>query len=358
MLGTSTYAWFTMNRTVEVTGMEVRTKVGSNLLISTTNLDADYTSNTLSQTRKALLEPASSITGATGTFYYTLDAKASGAKNNAITGEGAVPYTAYNETAAVANAVAGKAKYDTAFNHAYGQGTEIDNVEGSFTAADITLDDTRASGSKDGAAYAYIDYTFYLKATSESAGQKVVMSKCDLDLNGAALKTDGTDGVDNDEAWRVAVYASDVTGTKPGTGVYTAADIAATAGNQKGLIGMAGASYFDGTAVSGTAAKLAITNNASSNGVVIGTVGTAEAPNATKYFKVVVRLWLEGEDQTCNSKTYAALTDDYALDLKFDLVDSDDTDTAVKNITTDAFDPNTTHTTHTTPDRYDATFGS
>ena len=99
-----------MNREVEVTGMEVRTKVGSNLLISTTNMDADYTSNTLSQTRKALLEPASSITGATGTFYYTLDAKASGAKNNAITGEGAVPYTAYNETAAVANAVAGKAK--------------------------------------------------------------------------------------------------------------------------------------------------------------------------------------------------------------------------------------------------------
>ena len=47
----------------------------------------------------------------------------------------------------------------------------------------------------------------------------------------------------------------------------------------------------------------------------IGTV----ANGTTKYFKVTLRLWLEGEDTTCNSTTYAQLTDVYSLSAKFDL---------------------------------------
>ena len=39
----------------------------------------------------------------------------------------------------------------------------------------------------------------------------------------------------------------------------------------------------------------------------------------TKYYKVVVRLWLEGEDTTCTSETFANLTDTWSLDLKLEL---------------------------------------
>ena len=73
-----TYAWFTMNKTVTVTDMELKTKVGSNLLICDDNVEANYSTVNLSQSRRALLEPVSSATGLTGSFWYTTNAKADG----------------------------------------------------------------------------------------------------------------------------------------------------------------------------------------------------------------------------------------------------------------------------------------
>ena len=94
MLGTSTYAWFTMNKTVEVTGMELKTKVGANLLICSDNVEANYASATLSEGRMGLLEPVSSINGTTGSFWYTVNANARGQK------EGNATVTQYNENTA------------------------------------------------------------------------------------------------------------------------------------------------------------------------------------------------------------------------------------------------------------------
>ena len=56
MLSSSTYAWFTMNKEVEVTGMELKTKVGANLLICSDNVEANYSSLDLVEGRKGLLE--------------------------------------------------------------------------------------------------------------------------------------------------------------------------------------------------------------------------------------------------------------------------------------------------------------
>ena len=332
-----------MNKEVQVTGMEVKTKVGSNLLISTTNLDSDYTSNTLIQTRQALLEPVSSIDGTTSKFFYTLDAKADGSKNQNTS---VTPYTAYNEDTTLANAVAGKAKYDDDFNKAYGLG----DTNGQFTSSNNTLS-TTAGSERDGTGFGYVDYVFYLKATTDATNQVLQMTQCDIDKNASsALKTDGTDGVDNDEAWRVAVFAQDITATNAGTGAYTTTDIANVAANQKGLIGLSGSAYFNNTAVSSTTEKAAVSNAASTNGVILDTIATA---NTTKYYKVVIRLWLEGEDTTCNSRTYAALTDMYSLDLKFELGQG----TAVRNISSNTFDADRTSGKTFTGNEYDTTFG-
>jgi len=322
-----------MNKQVEVKGMEVKTKVGDNLLISTTNLDADYTSQTLLQSRKALLEPVSSINGATGTFYFTTDGKANG---DAVTDA----YTLYDETVtayvensapngylANADAKAGKNSYMPAFNTAYGQTVN-------------TTDDF-------GIAYGYVDYTFYIKATSSAANQKVVMSQCDLAYKAsgadAALSTTGDVGKVGgpDRAWRVAVFASDITTGHAGNGVFVteypgSSDSIVTAGNQKGLIALASAeNQTANQAVNSTTSSAGtVVNNASANGVVIGTIDSA---NAIKYYKVVVRLWLEGEDKTCTSETYAALTNEYNLDMQFKVVASTDTGTAVKVISNNNF---------------------
>jgi hypothetical protein len=319
MLSSATYAWFTMNKQVEVTGMEVKTKVGDNLLICTTNLDADYSSEVLSQTRKALLEPVSSINGATASFWYTTDAKANG---DAVSDD----YLAYSEEGAGAtsnaDAKAGKNAYMTAFQTAYGQTVD--------TSGDF------------GIAYGYVDYVFYIKATSSAANQKVVMSACDLDYDAGALSTSGTVGKVNgpDRAWRVAVFAKDITATNPGTGIIQTEQLAsssiATAANQKGLIALADAvNQTPGQAVNAAnSAAGTVVNNAATNGVVIDTIAAA---NATKYYKVVVRLWLEGEDTTCTSETYAALTSAYKLDMQYKIVDNADTTTAVKAITNNGF---------------------
>lgn len=321
-----------MSKEVQVTGMQMRTTVGSNLLISTTNLDADYTSQTLSQTRKALLEPASTINGATGTYYYTVNAKANG---DAVVDA----YDLYAEDAATAvqNATAGKANYDIDFNSAYKLG-----ASGVFTASNIAMTD-----SVNGAAYGYIDYTFYLKATSngtaETTAQQLRMTKCDLDYNSGALDNDGTAGKVGgpDRAWRVAVFASDITGTAAGTG-RVATDVAATASNQKGLLSVSGAAYQTtaesvNQAVSGPTGLGNVVNNGST-GVVLGEINTN---NAIKYYKVTVRLWLEGEDTTCTSETYAALTSDYNLDLAFELTDGSNDTAAVTNITSNTWAPTT-----------------
>ena len=84
-----------MNREVEVTGLTMKTKVGSNLLISEDNVEGNYSADRMVSGRKALLEPVSSISGKTGEFYYTLDAKASGEKAHDETaeGKGYVPYS-------------------------------------------------------------------------------------------------------------------------------------------------------------------------------------------------------------------------------------------------------------------------
>lgn len=336
MLASSTYAWFTMNKTVEVKGMEVTTKVGDNLLISTTNLDADYTSQTLLQSRKALLEPVSSINGATGTFYFTTDAKANGdAVTDAYTlyDETVNPYavsTAENGYTTNADAKAGKNSYMPAFNVAYGQ----------------TVD----TSSDFGIAYGYVDYTFYIKATSSAANQKVVMSKCDLayvnNNSDEALSTSGSVGKVGgpDRAWRVAVFASDITSGHAGNGVYVTEYPGSTSSivtetNQKGLIALADAvNQTAGQAVtSTTSAAGTVVNNASANGVVVGTITSA---NTIAYYKVVVRLWLEGEDTTCTTETYAALTNAYNLDMQFKVVESADTSTAVKVISNNNFTDN------------------
>lgn len=303
MLGTSTYAWFTMNKTVTVNGMEVRTKVGANLLVCGTNVESDYTTS-LTQSRAALLEPVSTVDGKT--FVYTVNANARG---QALT-DPAATFATYNESVTLPNTTAGKTAYDSAFNGTYGNGT-------SFTNETVALDDTRTEGSKDGAAYGYVDYTIYLKATNDGTDRYVNMTKCNLLKDNAVIDNSGTTaGVDANRAWRVAVFSTTTTAG--------ATDAAPQTGTATSILTLDGATNFNtntstskpqARTVSDTTYSLGdITYN---NPAFIGDVGATAG--TTQYYKVVVRLWLEGEDDTCNSATYAALNKEYTLDLEFQL---------------------------------------
>ncbi len=337
MLASSTYAWFTMNKEVQVSGLQMKTKVGSNLLISSDNVEANYSSDRVVFSRKALLEPVSTVSGKTGSFFYTTDAKATGQKAHTASTTG-FEYIAYNENtnlagSAASDATAGKYKYDATFNDKY-----------TIAAAD------RGSTDAFKTAYGYVDYVFYLKATGEEADQQLRMTQCDLNYT---YPTSGdpataTEPGDGDDAWRIAVFATDITanGGKGNTGD----------GEAVGKIDPANVTNESAK----TILKLSTSENWEENKAVATTTttdavsyGTAAVldndidAGVTKYYKVLVRVWLEGEDKSCNSATYAQLTDAWSLDLDFQLTSKTENGTgktAVTQITKNTWTPDNEQT--------------
>lgn len=319
-LSTATYAWFTMSREVSVTGMTVKTQIGANLLISSSNAAAGYGSKQLSQTRSALLEPVSSINATNESFYYTVNADGRGdAKTES--------YTLYSETLAankvdLANTFANKTAYDKVFNGTY-------DIQPSGTAL--------AAAEAYKPAYGYVDYVFYLKATGADDYDTLNMTKCELVYDDdTAIGT--AVGATGDQAWRVAVFSKEITadGAKGdaqtltgGTGTVGAYDPASDVGNLVSILKLSSAGNFtSGEAVNSTTTTDDVVNPDTAVTLIDDLGAGSEA-----YFKVTVRLWLEGEDTTCKNSTYAELSDAWSLNLKFEL--EEDGTNAVTNIGSD-----------------------
>lgn len=277
----STFAWFAINTDVSATGMSVTTKVENNLMIAEVNLEENY-STVIEQLVSATLEPVSTVNGTS--FFYTVDAKATGEKNNPITGTGAVPYVAYNESTSLANTTAKKTAYDADFNSAYG------------TADTVTTSNVK---------YGYVDYVFYLKAiNAQDSAIDLVMNECNLLYD---------DAVVTDKTWRVGLFATASAANTTTDGI----------GTLKTILTLNGAENFtDGNAVASTSTLGTVTYN---DEAVIASVPA----HTTAYYKVTVRLWMEGEDTTCNNETYAALNGKYSLACSYSIADNA---VAVENI--------------------------
>jgi hypothetical protein len=314
-LSSATYAWFTMNKEVSVTGMMMRTQVGSNLLISETNEDAASYKNNLNQVRACTLEPSSTINGINYFWTSTSNVDAAG---NAI----AEDYTAYNEGTSQTHTEAGKTAYDNAFNTNY-----------AFTSPTATY---------TGVAYGYVDYTFYLKAVNtEQTPQNLNLTKLNLLYNGAAPTAGSGDYAVVDKAWRTALIVQDITENFDYGDDFTDDIDAPTAANTVSMFTIAGATNHSGD---GTTADYAVGKVGNADPAVMdlsygssrtayNLAGTLDniAAGAEKHYKVTVRVWLEGEDTTCTNQTYATLKNNYTLDLKFEYGG-----TAVTNISNEA----------------------
>lgn len=307
---TGTVAWFSANNQVTVNGMQVKTKVSSNLLIAAENAEANY-SKALSQTVGALLEPVSTVDGK-AFFYHSND------KIDAAGKAGDSVYTAYSESVALANTTAKKTNVDYNFNVRYGiEGTKTPKTsEG--TAQEKWIGDI-VDGDKSGLiapAYGYVDYIFYIKATSSTDDSKLNLTRINLMYDDAAIP-----GVE--KAWRVGVFKELV--AKEGETNANGHDISANEMSLLSIMTLSGAgNAYTGTAVSSTSARSAVTYNATPT--IDGDIDSG----VTKYYKVAARLWLEGEDTTCNNETYASLTSSWKLELEFKL---DTTSSPAANIT-------------------------
>ena len=275
--------------------MEVKTHVGSNLLIQKSTLagtaleaEAGFITDETQEIAK-ILEPVSTIDGQS--FFYTLDAKADGSKLHTPIGSDTsdtIAYTAYDISAAAT-------------------GDDASNYANKFSQ-DYELTTTAAGNiiSGETSAYGYVDYVFQLKATNtESSAQYINLNQVNLTYAGTT---------ETDKAWRAAVFVVNDGVDADGTFADWSASIpTTTTASLKTILTPTSAANFDsGKAVDSTTTRAAVTYNTAAN------LATVPA-NSVKYYKVVVRLWIEGEDTTCNTSTYKTLTDEWTLDLTMDL---------------------------------------
>jgi hypothetical protein len=241
-----------MNKEVAVTGMQVNTTVGSNLLIShdtladaSANAEGTFKTSDIT-TVSGKLEPVSPIDGVN--YFYTANTNVLGS-GDAISDA----YIAYDPASTAA------------FNSNYG-----------------------TSG-----AVGYIDYCFELKANAATSGTNEYINVTDLQL------TYG--GTSSDKAFRVAYFVQDL-------GTAHNAD--------NGGVGTLKTILKDSSAANFTPTK-AVDDVDSLADVTYGTAATlAEVTGGTtNYYRVVVRLWIEGEDTTCNNTTFNTLTGEWGLNM-------------------------------------------
>ncbi len=275
MLVTSTFAWFTMNKRAKVENLSLKATVSSNLLISPDNSsDATYDKE-LKKNISALLAPSSTVNGTD--YFYTLDAAADGHKAKGPNDE--YPFLRYTETKSldVLDTYAEKDKYDSVFNLNYGISTANPQEASEYKTA-----------------YGYVDYVMYLKATSTEENQKIVMNKCNLLYKGDVLE---------DKAWRAAVFVQETSAKTQPTSLGILVSIIAPAEAKNHNIGLAADSMLSIGTIQKESKEVIIDNAITSGN--------------SKYYKVVVRVWIEGEDTTCTTEIYGNKTDKYTLDLEY-----------------------------------------
>lgn len=289
MLGTSTFAWFTMNKSVEVTGMEMKTVVSSNLQID----DA---------------APTNGGSWSVGSWA-TNDNSFRNSTQQQIVNEVLVPVST----------VDGYSYWFTDPDNVLGNGDAVSDAYTSYTLAGLQ--------AKYGntVTHGYLDYHFILKATNTTdADQKIVLNKLDLTYTPNGSETD------TDKAWRVAVLGKEFT-TATVNGAKTLPDISASGATVTKIYTPADAANFTaGKAVNSATGLANVTYASAVSDSEIFTV----AANSTKYYEVVMRVWIEGEDTTC----YTGLFNDlqkgkWTLDTGFALGASGTAESGVYNIT-------------------------
>lgn len=245
LLGTSTYAWFSMNTTVTAEGMKVEATSAKNLVISNTSTlkqdEASHIASTNSDTMK--LFPASTTSPSDNTFFYVSNSEG-------------VDYTS------------GKGNIGTEF-------------------AKVSFTDGNQYVSK---------HTFYIRVDGEANSELYDLYVKKITVN------DTTDSSAADKAITQALRVGIVTTNK--TVIYAplaGATLSYNAINAAGEV----ASYADGiyknssdgalnaatTAIDGSAATLAYNANVN----LAATVGTET------YVEVTIYIWYEGEDEDCTS---------------------------------------------------------
>jgi hypothetical protein len=329
MLSTSTYAWFTMNKTVEVTGMEVKAHAEEGLLInevkaansqtwddaatagsttfalrpaSTSNLTNWWHANSKKSHEEAGQDELVDTVQISDGVYY---ANVSASNTTDIS-----DYTAVYDEASTTetNYATGNTKAET---HVYFNDASFgtNKKDTTHTTPDTYYDDGEGF---------YVKYTYYLKSSGDQ----------DLDITDlkAAVKAAQKSGDTGDTTALMAslrvgieVPASNASNAaRAGFGIF--APVTNATASYKVTGAADGSSPATVAPVTGTTDSF--TTLTSLNIVTEGTPATITIPDVNDAgIPVYVYVWFEGEDGSCTSDNLQTILSTYDIDVKFSVGD-------------------------------------
>ena len=285
MLSTSTYAWFTMNKEVEVRNLTVQAKAEGGLLISetsgyTANDIWDNLANSIAEVSGAKVALYPTSTANSTAWYHATSKAVNDAANASASGASAQKADGYTlldlESSEIQAAVSGEnGKKDVFF---------VDSGESGYDAADAKY---------------YVKYTYYLKTSTEGE-TSLGLNSGDQNVNISVVNITGSDvSTDLNKAVRV--------GIEIGGKFYIFTPIS----------GATGTYYVNASSTATTA----IDSSASTHDTPM-TVATAlsSLPGIKQTgTPVYIYLWYEGEDINCKSENIAETLDELIVNVEFKL---------------------------------------
>lgn len=305
MLGTATYAWFTMNKEVKVTGMQLQAHAEEGLLINEVKLASDTNWDEQAQAAATpvtyVLRPAS--TADLSNWFH-----ANSKKSNDEAGVDTL-----NNTVAISNGVyysdispANVSDYTAIGAEGASSGekaTGNSQAETHVYFSDATFG--TSSGTYEPGEGFYVNYKYYLKASSTD----------DLSVSAGNLKATVTAALVNDQATAYKLDNSLRVGIKIGNEFKIFAPVSNAGG------GTADTSYNVTTDTAGT--TTGVTANTAETGInnAALTIPKVTGDASGNGLLVDVYVWFEGEDVNCMSDNLTATLNAYKIDISF--VDDD-----------------------------------
>ena len=270
-LGSSTYAWFANNNKVTATGLKATAQTGSSALLIAVN-----------------------ESGISDKNFQT-----------------AVKLSTTAQKLAPVSTIDGKNFYYTLGTNVNGAGDAINETYIKYDEGADATNDSFPSG-----AVPYVQYDLLLKATLDQTAT-IDLTKLALDYTKSDKETD------NENAFRVAFFASteqtSVTAAKEAT-----VSLVSIMNSQNTTTNFTPGQAVNSETTTGTVTK------PGANAQVTATV----TPSKDVYYRVIVKLWIEGEDITCTNTIFNPLAGEWNLGLEFMT-----NGTAVKNYTAGGAQP-------------------
>jgi hypothetical protein len=293
MLSTATYAWFTMNKEVSVTNMQVQAKADQGLLINEVSTANDSNWDALATTNQSTgIKLHATSTAETNTWYaaYSL------AKNDAA---GAT--AASTRSANLAQGTGSENGYytlGTSTGYTTATHTLQDAVAGTSGLTEVTwVDADQDSTYDDGEGY-YVKYTYYLKSSGDAITLSPTGAAKTLNIKDVSV-TGNTNSADLDKALRVAIVVNNK--------AYIYAPLYDTTS----------ATYY---------VKAGATGTTPLNKTVSQPTAMASLPAVTAAgTPVYVYLYFEGEDTNLKTDNVTETLDNLVVSFKFELVDHAET---------------------------------